>query len=286
MAVILDRHSDLSIPVETSFFFHPISRMRIDQTSGHEELWRAIPPSMYLPGLHAARPHFERRPATPRDLLDTVLQSYARENGASRWGEKSPWHLRRVDEILRWYPKARIIGMVRDGRDCVASCRRSGFLHNSTRWYASTWRAAIRMGRRLAARYPDNYMEVRFEDLLRAPETVTRAVDAHVGLEFEPRQLDPASKSHAFDPNEEPWKKRAIDELDTARIGSWKQELSPGEVSQIEPILGPTLRSLGYAPTPPRTDGRWRRTADAVAARLSTARCFAVLTLKTLLGRL
>lgn len=286
MAVILDRHSDLSIPVETSFFFHRISRMRVDPASGHEELWQAIPPSMYIPGLRESRPEFDRRPATPRELLDTVLRSYAAENGATRWGEKSPWHVRRVDEILRWYPNARIIGMVRDGRDCVASCRRSGFLRKSARWYASTWRAAIRMSRRLAARYPDNYMEVRFETLLRDPEAVVRAVDAHARLEFEEGQLDLARRSASFDPVEEPWKERAQQQLSAARIDAWKQDLSPREAAQIDPILGRTLRSLGYAPTPPSADGVWRRAADRVVAAWCIASCFAVLTLKRLRGRL
>jgi hypothetical protein len=43
--------------------------------------------------------------------------------GKQRWVEKTPTHVRRIDELLRLTPDARIIVMLRDGRDVACSIR-------------------------------------------------------------------------------------------------------------------------------------------------------------------
>ncbi len=47
----------------------------------------------------------------------------AQQNGADRWGEKTPRHIFCLPEIMRAYPGAQIICMVRDPRAVIASYR-------------------------------------------------------------------------------------------------------------------------------------------------------------------
>ena len=43
--------------------------------------------------------------------------------GYERWIEKTPRHIRVIDEILKWSPESKIILIVRDGRDVACSMR-------------------------------------------------------------------------------------------------------------------------------------------------------------------
>jgi len=44
--------------------------------------------------------------------------------GKRRWAEKSPVHVRMIDKIFARYPEARILFIVRDGRDATVSMRK------------------------------------------------------------------------------------------------------------------------------------------------------------------
>ena len=43
------------------------------------------------------------------------------ENGKKRWIEKTPIHIKYIDKILEFFPEAKIVLMVKDGRDVVNS---------------------------------------------------------------------------------------------------------------------------------------------------------------------
>jgi len=47
----------------------------------------------------------------------------ARANGRGRWGEKTPRHAFRIDELLAAFPSARVVCLIRDPRAVVASYR-------------------------------------------------------------------------------------------------------------------------------------------------------------------
>ena len=48
------------------------------------------------------------------------------------------------------------------------------------------------------------------------------------------------------------WRDRYLSPLTTARMGRWREELTPEQVAQIEWVLGPHLESFGYAREAPR----------------------------------
>ena len=136
------------------------------------------------------RREFQAGPATyPR--LFALIQAHAAERiGKPRWGDQSGLIERYADQIMRAYPRARIIQMIRDPRDRyeAASARwpggRAGVGGAAARWLYST-----RLADRNARRHPDRYLVVRYETLVQEPEQTIRAVCAFVGEPFLPEML-------------------------------------------------------------------------------------------------
>src|SRR6185295_11687317 len=59
--------------------------------------------------------------ASAEDFLERFMANYAKRLGKPRWAEKTPANVAHVARILRHWPRARILHIVRDPRDIYAS---------------------------------------------------------------------------------------------------------------------------------------------------------------------
>ena len=128
---------------------------------------------------------------TDRDLLDIAMSHFAA--GRPIRGDKSPQHIHSVPLLLEWYPEAKVIHTFRDPRAVYLSTqrkaasrvqapagRRLGRMVSAVAGaYSATsvifsWRAAIRLHRIYEARFPEQYMLVRYEDLVSDPAAAAR----------------------------------------------------------------------------------------------------------------
>jgi hypothetical protein len=111
-------------------------------------------------------------------------EKYTRAMGKARWLEKTPRHIYRIAEILRYFPEAKIVLMIRDGRDVACSIRdRYGSLEAGIhRWVEDN-----EAGRKFWT-HP-NVRVVRYEELVADFEKTVREIVAFVGEEFEEGML-------------------------------------------------------------------------------------------------
>lgn len=58
-----------------------------------------------------------------RTLMITAWYRLTCREGRLRWAEKTPSHLHKIGNIFSYFPDARVIGMVRDGRDVACSLK-------------------------------------------------------------------------------------------------------------------------------------------------------------------
>jgi hypothetical protein len=204
---------------------------------------------------------------SPGDFLRIVMESIAAAQGVSRWSECTPEHLLYIRKIKRSIPEAKIIHIIRDGRDVAASLDKQGWIRplpsdeNKSLLVAGLyWEWIVKRGRRLGAAVAPDYIEVRFEDLIsRSHDTLaklSRFIDHQldfdeikargIGSVREPNTSFPGSSESAFNPVER-WRER-----------------SQSEIRALESLIGRSLRELGYSladgDIPPRTfESEWMR---------------------------
>src|SRR4051794_2622998 len=56
-------------------------------------------------------------PPTLGSALGIVLRAYSTRFGKVRWGDKRPGYFQRIPALLRMFPDAQIVQLIRDGRD-------------------------------------------------------------------------------------------------------------------------------------------------------------------------
>lgn len=98
------------------------------------------------------------------------------------WGDKSPSYIRHLPLLKRNFPKAKIIHIIRDVRDYCLSINKA-WGKNMIR-AAQRWVDDITKARNDAKEFLEDYLEVRYEDLLDSPEQELRRICNFIGIEF------------------------------------------------------------------------------------------------------
>jgi hypothetical protein len=194
------------------------------------------------------------------NLTSSLLEPALAASGKRRIAEKTPSNLLWLTQLGNWFPDARLIHVIRDGRDVAASLVKTNWIdHQTGQPYeyvqsvqnaARFWSEMVRTGCK-AGRSPllqERYLEVRYEDLVLAPEQECRRICEFLGEDFAPQMLDHHLQDHNYGGPDETSAKAVSGQLTTSSIGRWRGQFSRQETSDVNRICGPVLRELGYEP--------------------------------------
>ncbi|HUK20026.1 MAG TPA: sulfotransferase [Gemmatimonadales bacterium] len=182
-------------------------------------------------------------------VLDALYRASARryKPGATRWGDKTPGNTQVLSDLREIFPDLRVIHMLRDGRDVVES-----FLRRKTpptlEAAARHWLRSVGDARHFGAAFPSQFLEVRYEDLVREPVVAIKGITKFLDLTFDDRMLrhDRVPRT-ADDLHQFRYYENARGPIDVRFIGAAKARLAAAELSRIEQILGTELAAAGYA---------------------------------------
>ncbi len=183
----------------------------------------------------------------------------------TRFGDASPDLIYCAGPLIDAFPDARLIQVIRDGRDVVAEMLRDA---EALRWFkpgvarvdsefphpffgietradlaawpglspagkcAMRWRGSVRkMARLRASLNAGQLVTLRYEQLVREPAAAARMLSEFTGT---------AVVAEGGRGRLRGWRH-------PADSGGWRRELSHGQLADIERVAGPELRRVGYA---------------------------------------
>jgi len=245
---MLNRHPAIAICRETDFYHLVHNRRRAFGSFGdlqnRERLVKEYLSTPRVQRLGLNLPALEqtllREGASYETLFASFLRFYAQVHGKRRCGEKTPRHALFTETLCQWYPGARIIHILRDPRDVVASLRRMPWADRNVLGNARLWLTSNLAAWR--SRHRPQYLVVRYEELVAAPEKELGRVCAFVGEEYCPAMLVPDREPNA----QQVWYLRAEGRLTTDRIGKWREQLTLEEAGLVEWFVGRHLQTFGY----------------------------------------
>jgi hypothetical protein len=186
-------------------------------------------------------------PGTLGSALGTIFQRYAARFGKPRWGDKRPAYLHNIDILLRLFPDAQFVNIVRDGRDCVASLKEMSWHRKDIYATVAAWARAIDDARRAARRLgPHQWHEVRYEDLVADPHGRLAALCAYLGEMYDPAMAQPSAVAEVAVPTFKTWHALTRAPVTTRRVQSWQTRLDSDEIALCEAALGSRLVAAGY----------------------------------------
>jgi hypothetical protein len=116
-----------------------------------------------------------------RSYIDQLFGIHCARMNRRYWVNKTPSLVRSLESLNKMYPEAALIHIVRDGRDVALSTISLKQGPNTARAAARRWRDMVRSGRRLCGNA--KYLEVRYEDLIAAPDAILQQVFTALGVD-------------------------------------------------------------------------------------------------------
>jgi hypothetical protein len=190
------------------------------------------------------------------DFLRIVMESVAEKQGVQRWSECTPEHVLHLEEIKREIPDAKIIHIVRDGRDVAVSLEKQGWIRplpgdkeNSLLVSGLYWQWIVETGRKLGGKIAPDYMEVNFERLVADPRGQLPAIGSFIDQKLDYDEILRAGVGSVSRPNTS-FPTQAKDAPFTP-VGRWKDE-TESEIAELEALIGRTLVQFGYELVSPK----------------------------------
>ena len=251
LRVILNRHPSIGLCDETYFFYYVYTRRDafgdLSNPANRRHLidrYLATRRIQRLDSdLQALTEGLMKEGGSYRSFFITLMRLYAAARGKVRYGEKTPQHALFAETLCEWYPKGKLIHLVRDPRDVVGSLLRMPWASNHAAANARIWSDCVQNAERCRQR--DNYILVRYEDLVSDPHAELMRVCAFIGEEYCSAILVSDNQT----PADMWWFQKAQEPLSGNEVGKWRQQLTGKQVALIEWVAGSYMRQFGYEPS-------------------------------------
>jgi hypothetical protein len=228
---IVAAHPDVaSIPSETYLFSRGIGPLS-------ERFQHGSPGSHALGVIYMERARFLD---AMRDFCDQVFTGMGDivRPGASRICERTPENTTALDLIGDIYPDARVVHIIRDGRDVTRSLASQDWGPGSIRAAAEEWVTSVSKAR-LDGKNLEHYFEVRYEEMLADPRPHVTELYRWLGLDARDEIVEAALTEAGVAFNVDP-------RFPTVAVGKWRDSFSPDDERVFDEIGGPLLQQLGY----------------------------------------
>jgi hypothetical protein len=220
-----------------------------------------------------------RRELPYAEFVSELFDLHGDAVGKRLVGDKSPRYVRNVPTLHELWPDARLVHLIRDGRDVGLSVlswkkvvERGELVASLPTWeedrtttVALWWERLVRLGREDAASLGGaRYHEVRYERLVADPAAECEALCNFLEVPYDEAMLhyheraDAKSSRHGSRPP-------------TAGLRRWRAQMPPEEVERFEAAAGGLLDELGYERAFPEIRARCLRHAARMRELFSDA---------------
>lgn len=203
--------------------------------------------------------------AATRRVCRMLRRAFRRQSrpGAGLIVEKSPRNALRIPFLRAAFPHAKIIHIIRDGRDTACSLvpgmasgkwmhlrppdwRQIEAKYHGVLRCAVAWESIIQIA--LADLEQTNHLEVRYERLVTDPLNVADELLAFLELPCAPsvREFAQRIQDRTAGSYQARFQTQWYRPDHQVRIGRWRENLTPAQQAAIHSLIGPTLTRLGY----------------------------------------
>ena len=186
------------------------------------------------------------------DFLRIVMGEIARSQHVRRWADCTPEHLLYLLQIKEAIPEALIIHIIRDGRDVALSLAKQNWIRPFA-WQKDQgvfvaglfWEWIVCKGRALGQTLGHDYLEVRFEDLVKNPAETSSKLGRFIDHDLDYDRIQRVAIGSVEKPNTS-FRSEFFKDEPFNPVGRWRQGFSPEGLARFEGLVGQFLKKLGY----------------------------------------
>jgi hypothetical protein len=164
------------------------------------------------------------------------------------WGLKDPQLTEHIDVLRNFLPHSKFIIIVRDGRGVANSYIENKWgLGTNAYTGAERWKREVEQQMNFMNEYPDNFLFIRFEDMVKDLKTTMISVCKHLELPFDEAMLEYNKKASYYEVK--PENKNTFKKPDIKLAEKWANKLTKHQINVVEHVAGDLLSQLNYVTT-------------------------------------
>ena len=259
LAGLLDKHSELSLPQDQFALIQAFVKFRLFNWMNWDDL-SSLVCSEFIRSKGSqgwninGRELLDNALKLPKgkrsyeELVELAFRQYINEyaQGAIIWGDKTPINNMYFDLILKMFPEAKYIGLIRDGRDVIASYMKKD-KPVSYSYATEKWNRSIEMMDLVQKSIPSNqFMMVRYEQIMSDPNKLD-TIQEFIGVGLE--DLSPQKGTNymekvkvVFNPDHD----NVANPITTSSIGKWQKSFTERELQEFLPSISKNLKRFNY----------------------------------------
>ncbi|WP_201345315.1 sulfotransferase [Thiohalobacter sp. COW1] len=255
--LILNSHSRICVSDEARYLAKRIPASSVDSgytQSEAEKLiqvirrtlkrqrWQSVPSAMEIMS------HIRAYPVPLAEIAEVVASYPWKKQDLLYWGDNTPVYIEHWETIASRFPGAKFVNLIRDPRDVVASSRSIacgfGFSVYSA---ASIWRKRAEIATRMAKTIGNNFISIRYEDIVSNPNEEVIRLCRFLGIEYENSMLQYNQSDEAMNmAGGQPHHKNVVRPVNTSSIGKYMNILSDHEIGIVERVCATWMERFGY----------------------------------------
>lgn len=173
----------------------------------------------------------EIKSRTLEDITDYISTVRANKFGKQFWGDKTPHYLIDLDVLIRLFPTAKFIRIIRDGRDVSLSLMQKKWGPNNVYACAKSWVIYNTKHDTLfnQLKEEDKLIDILYEKLLVSPKSIMSKLMTFLNVSVSMEKIAELSKL-----------------INSQNYNKWKHRLSQKDIQIFESIAGECLQKYGY----------------------------------------
>jgi LPS sulfotransferase NodH len=200
---------------------------------------------------------------TSGDFIRIVMESVAENQQAQRWAVYDPDNVLHIERLKRDIPNALFVHIIRDGRDIALSLKKMGGFtplpwdRGQTDSLVATslyWEWMVHQGRAHGRRFPADYIEIRYEDLITNPYETLAKLGGFIDHDLNYDRIQRAGLGRLSETNSSFREEGAQERINP--LGRWRERLTHDDVAAIEATVGDCLEENGYELSLPAAERR------------------------------
>jgi hypothetical protein len=216
---------------------------------------------------------------TGGDFIRVVMGAVAQSQQAQRWAMYDPDNVLHVERVKREIPNALFVHIIRDGRDIALSLKKMGGFtplpwdRDQTGSLVATalyWEWMVHQGRAHGRKFPADYIEIHFEDLIGNPHETLDKLGGFLDHDLDYDRIQRAGLGRLSETNSSFREEGAKEKINP--LGRWKERMAHADVAAIEATV--SARCRAPSKLAPLLDARnlsrlsrWQAVAEVAYAR-------------------
>ncbi len=191
---------------------------------------------------------------TYSNICKTIMQQYRSvypKNEILLFGDKNPGYAIYTEKLLRIFPEAKFIHIIRDYRDNFVSLKNVDFEIPIPSLIVEKWKLFYKKFHKAKLKHPDSHHELIYEEFVKEPEKHMKELCDLTGIDFIPEIFDFYKKKDSLSDDKlsnlvKKYHSSLMEKVNTSRIGLWKKEMSKKQIQLADYTAGKYANILGY----------------------------------------